>query len=178
MRILIIYFSFSGNNRRLAEYLAKEIQCDICPIIEKKRRTMLTIVLDMMFKRSPKIEAIETPISNYDHTILVAPIWDSKVANPMKTLIKREKNSLNNYSFISFCGFDRPGQKERITNQLTDLTGYPPKSVSELKVCELFPSEYREEVNTISCYHITRKDLSKFEDKIYDFLHLIQRIKY
>lgn len=113
MRILIIYFPFSGNNRRLAEYLVKEIQCDICPIIEKKRRTMVTFILDMMFKRYPKIEAIETPIANYDHTILVAPIWDSKVANPLKTLIRSEKNSLNNYSFISFCGFDRPGTKRK-----------------------------------------------------------------
>lgn len=46
MRILIIYFSFSGNNRLLAEHLAKRIGCDICPIVEKKRRTMVTIILD------------------------------------------------------------------------------------------------------------------------------------
>lgn len=177
MRILIIYFSFSGNNRRLAEYLAKEIQCDMCPIIEQKRRTMLTIILDMIFKRDSKIEAIELSITNYDHTILVAPIWDSKVANPLKTLLKSEKNSLNNYSFISLCGFDRHGQKESITHQLTDLTGHQPKAVCELKVCELFPPECREEINTISHYHVTSKDLSKFEEKIMNFLQLIQKTK-
>ncbi len=74
MRILIVCFSFSGNNRRLAEYLAQAIKCNICPIVEKKRRTMLTILLDMMFRREPKIEALEYSISNYDHIILVAPI--------------------------------------------------------------------------------------------------------
>lgn len=137
---------------------------------------MLTIILDMMFRREPKIEALEYSISNYDHVILVTPIWDSTVANPLKSLIKREKDALENYSFISFCGFDRSGQQESITHQLADLTGHLPKAVCELKVCELFPSEQREEIKTISRYHVTSKDLWKFEAQRNEFLRAIYKV--
>ena len=65
MKILVIYFSYSGNNRLLAEYLGKRIGGDICPIVEEKRRTFLTIILDMMFNREPNIKNLEYPISYY-----------------------------------------------------------------------------------------------------------------
>jgi hypothetical protein len=57
--------------------------CDICPILEKKRRTIITIMLDMMFRREPKIQPLEFSVLNYDHIILVAPIWDAKLSHPM-----------------------------------------------------------------------------------------------
>lgn len=55
------------------------------------------------------------------------------MANPLKSLIKREKDALENYSLISCCGFDRSGQQESITHQLADLTEHLPKAVCELQ---------------------------------------------
>lgn len=174
MKILVIYFSFSGNNRLLAEHLSKRIGCDICAITEKKRRTILTIILDMLFKRESKIETLEFSVVNYDHIILVAPIWDSKLANPMKTLIKSEKTAFSNYSFISFCGYERSAQKENITKELSDLTSRSPKTVSELKISDLIPSEKGNSIKTISRYHARREDLIKYEQQINEFLTFIR----
>jgi flavodoxin len=174
MRILIIYFSFSGNNRLLAEHLAKRLNCDAFPIVEKKRRTIITIFLDLLFGREPKIEDLECATSNYDCIVLVAPIWDSKLANPIKTLIKKEKVALADYSFISLCGYERSGQKESITRELLALTGHAPKAVFELRISDLFPAEKRNEIRIISRYHITEKDLIRFEPQINEFLKLIQ----
>jgi menaquinone-dependent protoporphyrinogen IX oxidase len=173
VKILVVYFSYSGNNRLLAEYLAKLISCDICPIIEKRRRTALTIILDMMFRREPKIRPLEYSASNYNEIILVAPIWGSKVANPMKTLVKSEKAALSNYSFISLCGYERSGQKEKITKELSTLSGLPPKAVCELKIGDLFPAAKRNDIKTISRYRATIEDLFKFESQINAFLKLI-----
>lgn len=177
MKTLVIYFSYSGNNRLLAESLAKQMECDACPIIEKKRRTMLTIILDMIFKRNPKIEPLAHTVSDYDHLILVAPIWDSKIANPMKSLLRREKESLPAYSFISLCGYERAGQKESILEQLSVLTGQAPKAVCELKICELFPPEQREQIKTISRFRVNSEDLVKFETPINEFLKLINAVQ-
>jgi flavodoxin len=173
MKVLIIYFSFSGNNRLLAEHLATRLSCDICPIVEKKRRTGVTILLDMMFRREPKIQPLEYSVSNYDHIILVAPIWDSKLSNPMKALIQREKPALSHYSFISLCGYERSGQAESITEELTTLSGRSPRAVCELRICDLFPAEKRNDVPTISRYHATSNDLTHFEPQIAAFLKLI-----
>ncbi len=174
MKTLIVYFSYSGNNRLLAEYLAERIEGDLCPIVETKRRTMLTIILDMLFRRTPKIEALERSVSSYHHIVLVAPIWDSKLANPMKALIRSEKGSLLSYSFISLCGYERSGQKESITMELSALTGRMPKAVCELKIADLFPPERRREIKTLSSYHATREDLAEFEPKIDEFLKRIR----
>ena len=173
MKPLVIYFSFSGNNRLLAEHLAARIGCDICAVVEKKHRTMLTVLLDMMFKREPKIEALEHSPLNYDHVILVAPIWDSKLANPTKTLVKSERPALSDYSFISLCGYERSGQKESITKELSALAGHPPKAEAELRISDLLPPEKRKDVKTISRYRATREDLNLFEPQIDAFLKLI-----
>lgn len=34
MKSLVIYYSYTGNNRLLAETLAARLSCDICPVIE------------------------------------------------------------------------------------------------------------------------------------------------
>lgn len=44
------------------------------------------------------------------------------------------------------------------------------------KVCELFPSEQREEIKTISRYHVTSKVLWKFEAQINEFLRAIYKV--
>lgn len=175
MRTLVVYFSFSGNNRLLAKEIARRIGCDICPIVEKKRRTMLTIILDMLFRRLPRIEPLAYPPSNYQRIILVAPIWASKVANPMKTLIKREKAALSSYAFISLCGYEQSGQQQGIARELLALAGHPPITVAELKISDLFPPEKRNDIKTISRYRITDDDLSRFATRIDDFCRLIQK---
>ena len=173
MKFLIIYYSFSGNNRLLAQHLAKRLNCDICPIIEKKRRTMFTILLDMIFRREPQIKDLEFPVSDYDHIILLAPIWGSKLANPMTSLLKREKTALSNFSFISLCGYERTGQKEKITKQLNAITETSPKAVVELRICDLFPPEKRNEIKTVSRYHAKSEDLLIYDSQINEFLNLI-----
>ncbi len=175
MSILIVYFSFTGNNRFLAEHIAQRIECDVCSIIEKKRRTMVTIILDMMLKRDPKIRPLEYSVSNYNHIILVAPIWDSKIANPMKTLIKTEKDALSNYSFITLCGYERIGQIEDITEELSVLIERTPKAVVELRISDILPIDKRDEIKAISRYQISSKDLLEFDSKINEFLECIEK---
>lgn len=177
MKILIIYFSFSGNNRLLAEHLAARIGCDICSIVEKHRRTAITIILDMLFKREPKLQPLEYSVRNYDHILLVAPIWDAKLANPMKALIKKEKSALSHYSFISLCGYERPEQEASITQELLALSGHSPGAVCQLRICDLFPVEKRNDIMTISRYRAKSDDITQFESQIAAFLNLIGSVE-
>lgn len=141
MKILIVCFSFSGNNRLLAEHLTGRLSADLCFIVEKKRRTILTIFLDMIFRREPIIEPLEKSPAGYDHVVLVSPVWESKVAHPMITFIKNEIAALSDYSFATFCGYARPGQAEMIAKELSALAGHPPKAVLELRTRDLVPGE-------------------------------------
>jgi hypothetical protein len=91
----------------------------------------------------------------------------------MKTLIKREKSALSHYSFISLCGYERSGQEESITKELSALSGHSPSAVCQLRICDLFPVEKRNDVTTISRYRATNDDLTKFESQITTFLKFI-----
>jgi menaquinone-dependent protoporphyrinogen IX oxidase len=174
MKTLIIYFSYSGNNRFLAEHLAKRMESDLCPIVEQKRRTLLTILLDMLFRREPKIKPLECAVSDYEQIILVSPVWGSKLATPLKSLIKSEKSALSSYSFITFCGYDRPEQKEGITKELSALAGRSPKAVAELKISDLFPAEKRNDIKKITRYRATAADLVKLAPQIDSFIQLVR----
>lgn len=170
MKPLLVYYSHSGNNRLLAEHLAQRLACDVCPIVETKRRTWLTILLDLMFQRAPRIEPPARTPADYDRTILVAPVWGSQVAAPMKSFIKSEKSALTQYSFITLCGYEQPEQKDKLTAELTKLVGHSPRAVAELRICDLFPAEKRREVRTINSYRVTNDDLSFWAMQIEEFL--------
>lgn len=170
MKTVVVYFSHTGNNRALAEHLAGRLKADLCPIIEQKRRRWWTILFDMMFQREPLIEPLTVALADYDRVIFVAPVWGSMVASPLKSLIRQQKSALADYSYLTMCGYERPDQKERLTQELTTLVGHPPRAVTELRICDLFPAEKRNSVKTIHRYRVTSNDLDFFAPQIAEFL--------
>ena len=176
MKLLTVYFSFFGNNRQLAEYVAELTGCDIRTVVERKRRRLLTVFLDMFFNRRPRIEPLDCRLADYDHVVLIAPVWAAKVANPMKSLLEAERDGLPGYSFMSLCGYDRPGQAEKIKRELSDLAGRPPAALVQLKICDLLPAQQQSDIKAISAYRVTREDLCRFEPHISDFLKSLQEV--
>ena len=55
MNTLIVFYSHSGNNERLAFELKARIGCDIHRISEVKKRNNVSILLDFLFKRKSKL---------------------------------------------------------------------------------------------------------------------------
>ena len=54
MKTLVISYSFTGNNGKLANKLAQSIYADYSVLKENNRRTIFTILLDVIFNRTPK----------------------------------------------------------------------------------------------------------------------------
>lgn len=173
MRTLIVYYSLTKNNETLAWELQQKLNCDIQRIEEIRKRTNLTIILDLLFKRKPEIKRSKNPISLYDKIILIAPIWDTNVATPMKSFIEMERNNFKEYSFITVCS-GRPGQLEKITHDLEELAGKVPLTVEELKVNDLLPFEQKNKVKYSSTYRIKKPDLEVFQTEIENFVHETQ----
>lgn len=169
MEYLIIYFSHTGNNRLLALDVARRLDADCCEIVERRRRSTLTIILDMMFKRRPSLEPLEKSPADYGHTVLVAPVWGAQVAHPMQTLIGEERGSLTSYSFITLCGYERAGQLEDIEKQLEQRIGKSPVVVTELRVCDLLPEEDSASIKAISRYRVSQEDIQSFTQPVSRF---------
>ncbi len=160
MKTLIVYFSFTGNNEVLAKTIAKDLDGDVLQITEPKKRGMFRIMLDMLFNRFPKIDNQEILWQKYDHVLLMAPIWNYLIAHPMKSFIRKNREQLKDYSFITLCS-GRETQKEKITKQLKKLAKYGPKAIIEFEILKL--PTYEEQKDSI--YKVTQDDLNTFRQE-------------
>jgi flavodoxin len=170
MKNLIVYYSFTRNNEKLAEHLQKLLNCDIAKIETIKKRNAFSILLDLVFKRKSELKAIEFHLADYDHIIFIAPIWAGKIAMPLKSFLIDEKTSIKNYSFITICGGGNPEQKTKIEQELALTVQMRPLNVVELWVSDLLSAEKKDTIKYTSGSRIEAGDLAKFETKLREFI--------
>lgn len=171
MQPLIVYYSHSGTNEKLAIELRDRIGCDMHEIKEKKKRKNISILFDFLFKRNSRLESIDFNISDYGPIILLAPIWAGKIAAPMRTFIKREKEKLTDYSFITIC-YGVAGQREKIISELSALTANKPAAVAELWINNLLPEEQRNKIKYASKFKVEKQHLQQFDAEIKFFIEM------
>ena len=173
MKTLIAYYSFTGNNEALVDQLQKRLSCDVLRIEEEKKRTNISILLDLIFKRRPRLKKYDPEISAYDNIILVAPIWAGKIGSPMLSFLRREKNNIRYYAFITLCG-GVTGQKEKIRHFLESNMNTAPITVEELWVNDLLTPEKRDQIKFTTPYRIKPEDWAILNPKIEGFVQAIK----
>jgi len=131
MKTLIVYYSLTNNNEKLALYLKEKLNCDLFAIQTKKKWHFFDIFLSFLFKKKAHLQEYKIEWSNYERFIFIAPIWLGKIAFPLKTFLTEEKSNIKNYHFISICV---GGQKEKLTESLTNILSNEPQSVEEISL--------------------------------------------
>lgn len=177
MKTLIVYYSHTHNNELLAKNLQKRLACDTFRIEEVKKRTGFTILLDIMFKRTPKIAKHQLLLEDYSNFIFIAPVWAGHIATPLKAFLREERGHIGRYSFITVCGGVK-GQREKLFNELTRILNKKPVRVAELWVSDILPEEQRDKVKYTSGYRLKEEDLEAFELKIFEFLKVSDVLLY
>lgn len=172
MTTSIIYYSHHGNNETLAKYLAGRIDGGIQRIVEVKKRTGLTILLDLIFGRLPRIEPIASPLGKDDHVILIGPVWGSRIAAPLRSFLQLYRSALPEYSFITLCGYEHPQQAAALSAELERRTGRPPRALAELRVSELVPPAKRRNLRVINSYRVETAELARYQPIIDEFLRV------
>src|SRR6188768_2137543 len=112
MSTCIVFYSWHGNNEALATFLANRLQCGVVRIVERRRRTGLTILFDVLLRRLPAIQKIDKLFEVYDHVILCGPIWAGRLAAPLRSFLKEHGRQLRDYSFVTLCGYHRLEQRQ------------------------------------------------------------------
>jgi hypothetical protein len=166
---LIVYYSHSSNNQLLANELKRRLDCEILRIEDQGKRTRLTIFLDLLFKRRPRIKKYSQDISVYDHVILVGPIWASGIATPLKTFLLQEHSNLDSYSFITVCG-GRPGQKQLIAAELAHYARQEPEKIGEIWISKLVPEDKQKDLKYMMAYKFGPDDMQKVSSIIDEFV--------
>ncbi|MDF2536881.1 MAG: hypothetical protein K0R18_3043 [Bacillales bacterium] len=104
MKIVVISYSFTGNNEALASSVAEEFAVEHIKIKETKQRTGGSIILDIIFNRTPKVQPTVDSLENVDLILFFGPIWMGQVATPLRAYLKHLKTNPCKYAFISISG--------------------------------------------------------------------------
>jgi flavodoxin len=174
MKTLIVCYSFTQNNELLARYLQRKLVCDLHKIEEVRSRRGISILLDLIFNRKPKIKPSPFHVDAYDLCIFVAPVWAGKIALPLKTFLLEKKYHINQYAFITVCGGGNPGQKDNLFRQLTGVLEQEPVALTELWVNNLLPSEKKDTIRYTSGYRMQGPDLEAFAAEIDSFIKKLE----
>lgn len=91
MKNLILYYSYSGNTKSLAQKKAASESADTEEIVDIKKRGVFLTLFAGCFKaltrKTAKIRPIKANLKNYGKIIIMAPIWAGHPAPPFNNII-------------------------------------------------------------------------------------------
>lgn len=172
MKVVVISYSFTGNNEALASSIAHEISAEHIKISEARSRTMGTIILDLILNRIPTVQPEPVKLSNYDIILLFGPVWIGKIATPLRAYFKYMKSSTTRYAFISLSG-GADSDNPKIKGELLSRVGREPMVLIDEHISSLLPSDPKPTRNDTSSYRLNDKDLNLLTNKIMNLIHEI-----
>lgn len=96
---LIVYYSYTGHTKMIAESIQKELKCDILelkPVVEYSKDYQ-TVVDEEQNSNSidkiVKIQPIDKNLSQYDEIILGSPVWWYTITPVIRTFLKENNLS-------------------------------------------------------------------------------------
>ena len=107
MKTIVVYYSYTGNTKKIAEQIAKTLKADIVEIETENTYTgNYNSVVDQGKKEvetgfMPKIKPISLDLEKYKTIILGSPVWWYTFAPAMKTFLN--ENSLKNKTVYPFA---------------------------------------------------------------------------
>lgn len=96
---LIVYYSFTGNSRRVAQLLATQTGWPVGEVVEERPRAggglgYLRCALDSLLGRSPAIRYEGPEPASFATVVLVAPVWVGLLAAPMRSFVENCQDRL------------------------------------------------------------------------------------
>ncbi|MBG9390047.1 flavodoxin family protein [Caenimonas aquaedulcis] len=106
---LIVFYSLTGNSRRLGQLLAAQTGWPVGEVLEERPRTAgasgyLRCAVDSLFHRSPEVRYQGPEPSDFANVVLVAPIWAGRIAGPMRSFARAYGSRLQRIALLTTMG--------------------------------------------------------------------------
>lgn len=106
--VLVIFYSYTGTCRRVAELLCSQQSWPMGEIQETRPRRGAAgtwrCLLDSALRRQPPIGYSGPPPEDFDVVVLVAPIWMQRLAGPMRSFAEQFGAYLPRVAVVSVMG--------------------------------------------------------------------------
>jgi flavodoxin len=103
---LVVYYSYTGHTKMIAESIKDQLNCDILEIepeeaYSKNYDLVVNEEQNNTNSKTPKIKDIKIDLSKYDTIILGSPVWWYTLAPVIRTFLK--ENDLNGKKIIPYA---------------------------------------------------------------------------
>jgi flavodoxin len=165
MKVIIISYSFTGNNDLLASSVANALGADHLKLIENKTRTMFTISMDILFNRTPPVNQVPSNLHEYELVIFMGPVWMGQVATPLRAYLHHFKSLPSKYAFVCISGGSE-GANPKLSDELTRRTGKVPTLLIDKHIADLLPEGSRQDRKENMNYKLTETDIKNLTNSI------------
>ena len=165
MKLIVISYSLTGNNEALATSIAHEFGAEHIKISESKTRTMATIILDILFNRTPKVNPKPVNVEDNDLVIFVGPVWMGYVATPLRAYFKQLKAGHAEYAFVSISG-GADGPNPKLAGELKKRLGKEPVALVDLHIADLLPPAPKPNRKDTMAYRLNDRDVKNLADTV------------
>ncbi len=101
---LVVYYSLTGNTKKIALEIAKRLNADVDEIKdEKERKSIMGFIksgYEAVLKKTPKIR-YKMNSGKYSHVIIGTPTWAQNISSPIRTYLIENKEKIKEVSFFA-----------------------------------------------------------------------------
>lgn len=148
MKTLVVYYSRTGNTRKVAEAISNAFKCDVEELADLTNRKgfigWLFAGRDGMRKRLTKIKDVLKDLSSYDIVMIGGPVWSWNVCAPVRTFLNQYSDQIKDAAF--FCTEGGAGG-ERAFRSMEEMLGKPPVATLVVREFEVKSGRFPEKVS-------------------------------
>lgn len=126
-KILMVYYSRTGNTKRVAEDFASRTGADIEALTDLKNRAGLwqwfVAGKDAFRKHTTALGPTKYAPAAYDLVVVATPVWAGDMTPAVRTYLMAHKNAIKNVAFFVTAG---SAKQEKIPGSLETLAGKKP----------------------------------------------------
>lgn len=147
MKILVVYYSRTGNTKKLAEAIIAKLACDSEELIDKQKRSGIIGYMksgrQTMKDQTTELEPLKHEPGQYDLIVIGTPIWVYDVSVPVRTFIQQNRLRLKKVAF--FCTQGGEGDQQAF-GEMASLCQKVPIATLSVLAKEAKKGEFTEKV--------------------------------
>lgn len=153
-KVLVIYFTRSGNTEQLARALASTLDANCELIRERDDRSLrigpfgfLRSLWDVLTRRPATIMSAMHDVASYDVVVIGTPVWAGHASTPVATWLRLHREQLKRVAF--FCSMGGRGS-ETAFEEMQTLSGKVPLATCAITERGISRDEDREPLNVFA----------------------------
>ncbi|MFW5945292.1 MAG: flavodoxin family protein [Candidatus Natronoplasma sp.] len=147
MEYLVVYYSRTGNTKKVGQRIAEMLDCGKKEIFDKKDRSgslgFLKGGWDAWREKMTDIYNNENGFTNHVHYIIGTPVWAGKMTPAVRTYLEKRKDYFKQVSF--FCTHGGTGG-EKTFNEMEEICDKKPEETLEVSEDEIREKNFEKKV--------------------------------